>query len=113
MTVSYVSITSHDPVISRDGRPFGKGQGNRMRSLDWIYPSVLAGSIRTMLGKMMGGSFTPEDVEVLKQLSISGPFPSVDGQLYIPAPKDILVKKENGDRSCVALRPMSCILFKS
>lgn len=107
MTISYVSITSHDPLISRDGRPFGKGQGNRMRSLEWIYPSMLAGSIRTMLGKMMGGSFTPGEVETLKRLSISGPFPLVNGLLYIPAPKDILVKNENGNRSSVALRPMS------
>lgn len=45
--ITYLKITSHDPIIARDGRPFGLGI--RMKSLDWPYPSVLAGSVRTML----------------------------------------------------------------
>ena len=50
MTVM-LEITCRDPIVSRDGRPFGAGQGNRMRSLDWPLPSVLAGSLRSTLGK--------------------------------------------------------------
>jgi CRISPR-associated protein Cmr3 len=43
-----ILITPLDPVIARDGRPFNAG--TRMKGLDWPYPSVLAGSLRTLLG---------------------------------------------------------------
>ncbi|MDD3622507.1 MAG: type III-B CRISPR module-associated Cmr3 family protein, partial [Methanofollis sp.] len=61
MTEMYLSITPHDPLIARDARPFGLGIN--MKSLDWPYPSVLAGSMRTMIGKMNGGSFDKMTVE--------------------------------------------------
>ena len=50
MKPSYITLDPHDPVIARDSRPFGAGI--RMKSLDWLYPSVLAGSIRTAIGKV-------------------------------------------------------------
>ncbi len=106
MKAAYLSITPHDPVIARDGRPFGIGQGIRMRSLDWPYPSVLAGSLRTMLGKMNGGSFNERVVELLKAVQISGPMPLIKGQIYLPAPKDILVKDADDKRQAYAIRPM-------
>ena len=106
MKAAYLSITPHDPVIARDGRPFGIGQGIRMRSLDWPYPSVLAGSLRTMLGKMNGGSFNESVVELLKAVQISGPMPLIKGQIYLPAPKDILVKDADDKRQAYAIRPM-------
>ena len=104
-----ISITPHDPVIARDGRPFGVGQGIRMRSLDWPYPSVLAGSLRTMLGKINGGNFDEKMIKSLKALQISGPLPLIRGQLYLPAPKDILVKDEQDKRpgSCPGQRTAS------
>lgn len=34
-----LTITPRDPIVARDARPAGKG--NRLRSLDWIHPSVL------------------------------------------------------------------------
>jgi hypothetical protein len=52
---TYIEIEAHDPIVARDGRPFGVGQ--RMKSLDWPYPSVLARSMRTLLGKINGGFF--------------------------------------------------------
>jgi len=105
MKVAYLSITPHDPIIARDGRPFGIGQGIRMRSLDWPYPSVLAGSLRTMLGKMNGGSFNESVVELLKAVQISGPMPLIKGQIYLPAPNDILVNDADDTRQAYAIRP--------
>jgi len=106
MKALLLSITPHDPVIARDGRPFGVGQGIRMRSLDWPYPSVLAGSLRTMLGKINGGNFDEKMIKSLKALQISGPLPLIRGQLYLPAPKDILVKDEQDKRQAYAIRPL-------
>ena len=54
----FLTIHPHDPVIVRDARPFRFG--NRCDPLDWPYPSVLAGSVRTMTAKMKGLEFTPE-----------------------------------------------------
>lgn len=108
MSTTYLSITAHDPIIARDGRPFGIGQGIRMRSLDWPYPSVLAGSLRTMLGKMNGG-FSGEGVNnLLKDLldiRIAGPLPLRDTQLYLPIPKDVLAKKNGKKTEAIPLRP--------
>ena len=106
MNTMFLSIVPHDPVIARDGRPFEIGQGIRMKSLDWLYPSVLAGSLRTMFGKMNGGSFDEKTVKDLKAIQISGPLPLIKGKIYLPAPKDILVKDEENKRQAYAIRPV-------
>ena len=100
MTVVFLSIEPHDPIIARDGRPFNAG--NRMKGLDWPYPSVLAGSLRTMLGKMKDGNFDKDTISALKSIIVSGPLPLCQGKIYIPAPKDLLVKEENKKRECRA-----------
>jgi len=106
----YLTIAAHYPIISRDGRPFGPGQ--RMGSLDWIYPSVLAGSVRTALGNKANASYSDiNTLKSLKEISISGPLPILDGRLFFPAPKDILVREDGDDdgenkiRHAYAIRP--------
>ena len=47
MSVTMLRLTARDPIIARDGRSFGAGQGNRMHGLAWPLPSVVAGSFRT------------------------------------------------------------------
>jgi CRISPR-associated protein Cmr3 len=106
---SFLTLTPHDPIISRDGRPFGAGQ--RMGSLDWLYPSVLAGSLRTTLGNIAGADFLEtETIDALKKVVISGPFPLWTGRIFLPAPKDIIVKEVETDgvkqRLAYAIRPM-------
>ena len=54
-TTYQIEIQARDPLIARDGRPFGAGQGFRMHSLGWLLPSVTAGSVRSLLGKCAGG----------------------------------------------------------
>ncbi|VVB63952.1 CRISPR-associated protein (Cas_Cmr3) [uncultured archaeon] len=107
MTVVCLSIAPHDPIIARDGRPFNAG--NRMKGLDWPYPSVLAGSLRTMLGKMRDGNFDKNTILALKKIIVFGPLPLNQNKIYFPAPKDLLVKEENKKRECCAyaIRPMS------
>lgn len=105
--VTYLTITAHDPLIARDSRPFGLGI--RMKSLDWLYPSVLAGAFRTMLGNAKDCNFDNEAIKALKRISISGPLPFWQGKIYLPAPKDILVKEENRERehNAFAIRPVN------
>jgi len=86
-----LEITCRDPIVSRDGRPFGVGQGNRMRSLDWLLPSVLAGSLRSTLGKTADRDFSVETAKALLRVEIAGPLPQACGQLYFPSPEDCVV----------------------
>lgn len=86
-----LDITCRDPIVARDGRPFGAGQGNRMRSLDWPLPSVLAGSLRTVLGKAANRNFSAEAAQDLLQVEVAGPLPRANGQLFLPAPEDCVL----------------------
>jgi CRISPR-associated protein Cmr3 len=104
----YLVLTPRDPIIARDGRPFGaagEARGNRMRSVDWPYPSVLAGSLRTLLGKRAGSGFDQGTVDRLKQLAVAGPLPMTDEGLYLPRPSDIVVREEDRRRQGFAARP--------
>ncbi|MBI1747850.1 MAG: type III-B CRISPR module-associated protein Cmr3 [Acidobacteria bacterium] len=109
----YLTLSPRDPIIARDGRPFGVGQGHRMRSVDWPYPSVLAGSLRTLLGKMAGGEFVSNMVHALKEIEVAGPLPLLNNQLYFPAPKDLMLWEAEQamdprkKRKVMTLRPMS------
>ncbi|NPV63070.1 MAG: type III-B CRISPR module-associated protein Cmr3 [Methanotrichaceae archaeon] len=104
MSTLYLDVTPHDTIVARDGRPFGIGQGIRMRSLDWPYPSVLAGSLRTLLGKM-NGHFSDEVVKQLLEIDIAGPLPMKGAQLYLPIPKDMLAKETKEKLIAIPLRP--------
>ncbi len=99
----YLEVSPHDPLIARDGRPFGVGQGQRMRSLDWPYPSVVTGSLRTLLGKRTDPTFCPETVKALEALSIAGPLPMATNTLFLPQPQDAPVREE--DCRCFGIRP--------
>jgi CRISPR-associated protein Cmr3 len=81
-------LTPHDPLVARDGRPFGAGQGNRMRGLPWPLPSVVAGSFRTALVKAGSGDFSGDIPQRLMQIAVAGVFPVHDKKLYLPAPND-------------------------
>ncbi|MDF0589658.1 type III-B CRISPR module-associated Cmr3 family protein [Candidatus Methanocrinis natronophilus] len=105
---TYLTVTVRDPIIARDSRPFGTGQ--RMGSLDWLYPSVLAGSLRTILGNISQADFSKQEtIDALKKVSIAGPLPFWDGMIFLPAPRDIIVKeemeKEIIKRQAYAIRP--------
>jgi len=113
MNAHYLTLTPRDPLIARDGRPFGNTQGTRMKSLEWLYPSVLAGSLRSLLGKQLAAGFTPLTVEMLKKIAIAGPLPWLNGELYYPAPRDLLVyecdakkKDDTNKRQLMRLSPL-------
>jgi len=106
--VKYLTIDPHDPIVARDGRPFGTGQ--RMGSLDWLYPSVLAGAVRTTFAKAVRANFSKQEtIDALKKISVSGPLPLWSSRIFLPAPKDIIVREDKIgniiDRRAYAVRP--------
>jgi CRISPR-associated protein Cmr3 len=109
-----LTITPVNTVIARDGRPIQTGR--RMKSLPWLYPSVAAGSLRTMLGKRVPAGTKVENLpQRLKTVALRGVLPVIGGQLYLPAPADAVVKPVEAGaqgqetepmRPVVALRPV-------
>lgn len=102
----YLRLTPLSPLIARDSRPFGMGQGNRVRSMDWISPSVIAGAVRTAVWKAKD-TLTPDQ---LKTIEVNGAFPIVDEQIYFPRPLDALIRKTDeatGTANILRVRPMS------
>ena len=104
--IKYLRLTPLSPLIARDSRPFGMGQGNRGRSMDWISPSVVAGAVRTAVWKAKD-TLTPVQ---LKTIEVCGGFPIVDEQVYFPRPLDALIHKVNKETKIadiLRVRPMS------
>jgi CRISPR-associated protein Cmr3 len=96
MNKNTVRITCRDPIVSRDGRPFGPEQGNRMRAVEWPLPSVVAGSLRTTVGKAAGKEFSDTTASELLHVSVSSVFPEHEGVLYLPAPDDCVYHPDKG-----------------
>jgi CRISPR-associated protein Cmr3 len=88
---TFLRISGRDPLVARDGRPFGAGQGNRMRSSGWLYPSVVAGSFRTMLAKEANRGFDRATQDELLTIEVAGVLPLVGPQLYLPAPNNCVL----------------------
>lgn len=109
----HLQITPRDPLVVRDGRPFGPTAGNRMVCLEWPYPSVVAGFIRTWVGKNVYAEheapFSPSQVKQLKRLIIGGAYPCIGTRIYFPAPLDVVFfqQKEDERLKGTPLRPQA------
>jgi CRISPR-associated protein Cmr3 len=75
-----------------------------MRAVDWPLPSVIAGSLRTALGKSAGREFSLETATELQRVSVAGVFPTVENQIYLPAPQDCVVHPQAGPLRAMPLR---------
>lgn len=108
MNVVTLQLTARDPIIARDGRPFGAGQGNRMRGLGWPLPSVVAGSFRTALVKANPSlDFAGGMPQRLMAIEVAGIFPTVENELYLPAPNDCVWDEKTGKVFRVQPVPLS------
>jgi CRISPR-associated protein Cmr3 len=108
-------IEPHDPLIFRDGRPFGPTPGADARSLQFPFPSTIAGAVRTHAGSDSDGVFQLNQknyaeseretihkrLSQLTQLSIRGPLliqlPKKGRDItlndwMVPAPKDAVIQ---------------------
>lgn len=114
-------IEPRDPLVVRDGRPFGAVPGARANSLDFPYPSTVAGGARTRAG-LVNGVFDKRLTEEVRNIEVRGPLlveldaHNVVADWLCPAPADALLlglPEDDGDYtppkggvSLVRLRPL-------
>lgn len=99
-------IEPHDPLIVRNGRPFGPTPGARATSLSFPFPSTTTGGVRTQAGLPNGifdikdRNLRNEQLKILKQLEVRGPLlvqltqdgtDIVKDQWLVPAPLDVVL----------------------
>jgi CRISPR-associated protein Cmr3 len=113
----------HDPLLVRDGRPFGVSPGARAESLPFPYPSTVAGGLRSRAGTNEDGIFRyrrgDAALQQLKKIAIRGPFLvqlKTDGegigpeQWLLPAPHDASLlrppEKKDGEKGKALLQPL-------
>jgi CRISPR-associated protein Cmr3 len=66
-------IEPRDPLIVRDGKPFGPNPGARATSLPFPFPSTTTGGARTLAGLDANGSFNSNAIAEVKQIGVRGP----------------------------------------
>jgi len=91
-------IEPRDTLVIRDARPVLEGSPP-MRSLDFPWPSSVAGMVRTRVGLDASGHFTLSRQEALG-IPVSGPLlASLEtGELLAPAPRDCVWFRQGPDR---------------
>lgn len=96
-------IEPRDPLIVRDGRPFGPNPGARAKSLSFPFPSTTTGGIRTRAGLDQNGIFDEDRISLIKSIRVRGPLlVELDGQDKVkewlfPAPADALLLPQEDD----------------
>lgn len=99
-------IEPHDPLITRDGKPFGPTPGARSTSLTFPFPSTTTGGFRTQIGVIDNQGFTKEKIDMLKAISVRGPLlvelvsdgNGITDWLF-PAPADALLLQKEGEKA--------------
>jgi len=105
-------IEPRDPLIVRDGRPFGPVPGARAVSLAFPFPSTTTGAVRTRDGLDASGRFQFAEITRLKRLEVRGPLlvelDAGTGEIarwLLPAPADaLLLDLEPADTARVAVK---------
>lgn len=107
-------IVPRDPLIFRDGKPFTGTPGERAKSMDFPYPSTIAGAVRTRSGTKPNSAFDTSKINELLGKTVRGPFLvelEHDGRIktrYFPAPADaLIVKDDNNQTRRYALGPLT------
>ena len=110
-------IEPRDPLIVRDGKPFGPNPGARATSLSFPFPSTVAGGIRRWAGAGTDGVFirSKDNIERVKQIAIKGPLlveiatESEQKPLrwMFPAPADaLLLETDPPEHEMALLKPL-------
>ncbi len=98
--VMYWEIEPRDPIIVGDGRPFSTG--GRSESLNFPFPTTIAGIVRTRKALTCGEEFSDE----LLKIGIQGPLLYKKDGLLVAPPADAVVFDDNDKYRCVRLAPV-------
>lgn len=98
MSEQWIRLHGRDPLIFRDGRPFGSEPGAlSARTLALPFPGTLAGVLRTAAGNAAGWQWNGETATQALQVEVAGPLLERDRTLCFPAPLDaLLISPEEG-----------------
>jgi len=100
-----IVLRPRDPLLVRDGRPFGRDPGARAESLHWPLPSTIAGALRTFIGPsaMPPFKWDGDGPERALRVPVRGPLmvatsPGGQWKVHVPRPLDTSVVCEPDDR---------------
>src|SRR5260370_11690658 len=103
-------IEPHDPLIVRDGKPFGPNSGARASSLAFPFPSTTTGGLRTRAGLNTDGVFDRKKTSDVKKINVRGPLlvqlksDTQDNRIedwLVPAPLDALLLDDEGKKQTI------------
>lgn len=108
-------IEPHDPLIVRDGRPFGLNPGTQATSLPFPFPSTTTGGVRTQAGLDANGIFDTGNIDTVKKIKVRGPLlvqvqSERDGnelEWLVPAPGDALSFSDEHGEEVKQLIPLT------
>src|SRR2546421_5148041 len=111
-------IEPHDPLIVRDGRPFGPNPGARATSLAFPFPSTTTGGVRTRAGLDDKGNFNTSLISRVKEIAVRGPLlvelakdgTAITNWLF-PAPADALLYTIEQDEKSVIITQLVPVTF--
>ncbi|MGQ9698008.1 MAG: type III-B CRISPR module-associated protein Cmr3 [Armatimonadota bacterium] len=105
-------IMPRDPLLFRDGKPFGPDPGAAARTLTWPLPRTCAGAVRTHIGTSLGWDWSKDGPQKAKEIAFRGPLlvakksPDANWQVYLHAPQDaVIFRNEAGEPRAMRLSP--------
>lgn len=98
-----IQIRPLEPIISRDGRPFDTTPGVIAYSMPDFSPSMIAGTVRTVIGKQAARNegidpkelFDKSSHDAIKKLVVRGPIYAYDNTFFYPTPQDLYAYEES------------------
>lgn len=115
-------INPRDPVILRDGRPFGQSGTPQTGSLRWPRPGTVMGMARTYLGRLRDPAFfaavapAPSPSEVVKRLALEWYLPAFRtneaAQPCLPAPADAVAFPDASSDELLAVHALAPLELK-
>lgn len=104
----WLRIQPLDSIMVRDGRPFNNTPGARAHTLSDVTPSVVAGTVRTMLAKRRQAQYNgASPLHYFSKLPVMGPLYRWRGSLYYPMPQDAELYEESGEIGMHKVRPVN------
>ncbi len=103
-----VLIHPRDPLLVRDGRPFGVEPGASARTLSWPFPQTVAGALRTWVGNALKWEWNQENRGRALRITVHGPLLAVrkgqEWKAMFPRPLDALASASIEGKPIVPIR---------